>query len=167
MPSTCQSPICRKRSRHLASYNGGRWFYLYRCDHFGYPVLPLVSHPLLPSALQSDVHWDQEVCIKVGAALLALLVENSHLSEGIFTPKTWRPRGSPASKEPPQLPAFEYVYVKQGVKQQSFVRASQALIGVLLADRTLAAQLLTKVPPMLVPPLPWSRYNSGGYLTSR
>lgn len=117
--------------------------------------------------LQSEVHWNQEVCIKVGAALLALLVENSHLSEGIFSPKVWRPRGTSASKEPAQLPAFEYVYVKQGLKQQSFVRASQALVGVLLADRTLAAQLLTKVPPMLVPPLPWIRYNSGGYLTSR
>jgi DNA-directed RNA polymerase len=129
---------------------------------------------------QADVHWDQEARIKVGAALLALLVENSSLPSGLpgTKPKPWNAAksaaaagsGSSSSKSAPgagDLAAFEYVYVKSGLKQQSFVRASQALVRVLLADRGLAAHLLTKVPPMLVPPLPWSGYNSGGYLTSR
>jgi DNA-directed RNA polymerase len=131
------------------------------------------------------VHWDQEARIKVGAALLALLVENSSLPSGLpgTKAKTWNAAKSAAAAAAQQqaagnnssrgaagggdVAAFEYVYVKSGLKQQSFVRASQALIGVLLADRGLAAHLLTKVPPMLVPPLPWSGYNTGGYLTSR
>jgi DNA-directed RNA polymerase len=132
--------------------------------------------------LQADVHWDQEARIKVGAALLALLVENSSLPSGLpgTKAKTWNGSKSAAAlqQQGPQaaagngssrgdVAAFEYVYVKSGLKQQSFVRASQALIGVMLAGRGLAAHLLTKVPPMLVPPLPWSGYNTGGYLTSR
>jgi DNA-directed RNA polymerase len=122
------------------------------------------------------VHWDQEARIKVGAALLALLVENSSLPSGLpgSKPKPWNGGKAAAaagsSSSGPgagDVAAFEYVYVKSGMKQQSFVRASQALVRVLLADRGLAAHLLTKVPPMLVPPLPWSGYNTGGYLTSR
>jgi DNA-directed RNA polymerase len=131
------------------------------------------------------VHWDQEARIKVGAALLALLVENSSLPSGLpgSKAKVWNGVKSAAAQQQGQqaagngssrgaagagdVAAFEYVYVKSGMKQQSFVRASQALVGVLLADRGLTAHLLTKVPPMLVPPLPWSGYNTGGYLTSR
>lgn len=132
-------------------------------------------------ALQVEVHWDQEVRIKVGAALLALLVENSTLPAGLpgGKAKPWSkqqqggsggsskkgPNGS--SSVPGDVAAFEYVYVKSGLKQQAFVRASQPLIDVLLADRSLAAHLLTKVPPMLVPPEPWTGYSRGGYLTSR
>jgi hypothetical protein len=48
------------------------------------------------------------------------------------------------------------------------VRASEALVRVMLGDKDpLGVGLLHKVPPMLVPPVPWSSYATGGQLTSR
>jgi hypothetical protein len=100
--------------------------------------------------LQKDVTWDLDVRIKVGAALLALLVENSHLPTGLpgLKSKTWMPTGNSSSSSSQALaaaaagssstdvPAFEYVYMKMALKQQAFVRASQTLVQVLLADRS-------------------------------
>lgn len=45
--------------------------------------------------------------------------------------------------------------------------ASGPLLEALGADQALLASLSSKAPPMLVPPLPWTSYNRGGYLTQR
>eukprot|EP00879_Flechtneria_rotunda_P015059 GHRR01015736.1.p1 GENE.GHRR01015736.1~~GHRR01015736.1.p1 ORF type:complete len:667 (+),score=263.20 GHRR01015736.1:70-2001(+) len=130
-------------------------------------------------AAQDEVHWSADVRIKIGAALLALLIENSMLPAGLpgNRARVWSNSsssskrrigsGTGSSSAADDLPAFEYTTVRNGLKQQSNVRASQGLVSVLLADRSLAAALLTKVPPMLVPPVPWTSYCKGGYLTSR
>jgi hypothetical protein len=110
--------------------------------------------------------------MKVGAALIGLLLENSHLPDGIAgrKPKTLTSKhgSSSSSSSAAGAAAFEYTYIKTGAKkQQAFVTASQGLVKVLLADRSLAAALLVKVPPMMLPPIPWEGYNIGGQLTSR
>jgi hypothetical protein len=108
--------------------------------------------------------------MKVGAALIGLLLENSHLPDGIAgsKPKTLTSKHGSSSSSAAGAAAFEYTYIKTGAKkQQAFVTASQGLVKVLLADRSLAAALLVKVPPMMLPPIPWEGYNIGGQLTSR
>lgn len=141
-----------------------------------HPSLTLAVIQTPPPLLsQADFRWEPEVRIKVGAALLALLLENSHLPDGIAgrRPKTWTPNTTAASSSTAATAAaaaaaaFEYTYVKSGLKQQAYVCASEGLVRVLLVDRSIAAALLVKVPPMLVPPLPWSGYCTGGQLTSR
>jgi len=63
-------------------------------------------------------------------------------------------------------PAFDYSYVRLGLKRQAFVRATPALVDALSRDRGALAALSAKAPPMLVPPRPWASHNVGGYLTS-
>jgi hypothetical protein len=133
------------------------------------------------------------VRLKVGAALLALLMENSTLPQTSYYTrgkhKRWRHPGNSSLAQP----AFEYRYLAPAsgssssggsqagstaaaasgddksarLKQQAWVAASAGLVRVLLVDRSLASALLVKVPPMLIPPLPWASYASGGPLTSR
>jgi DNA-directed RNA polymerase len=141
-------------------------------------VLTLL-HPLsLVHCCQGGVRWDTEVRLKVGAALLALLLESSTLPDGILG-RQRRPAAAatvpPAaaavtnSSSPTAAAGFEYIYVKNGVRQQAFVSATSGLVKVLLADRSnsLSGSLLVRVPPMVVPPVPWESFNIGGQLTSR
>jgi DNA-directed RNA polymerase len=123
--------------------------------------------------LQFDVRWDPETRLKIGSALLALMLENATIPEGLAGRKTWTPPpGAAAAAGSGLAPstssaAFVYTYIKNGLKQTAHVCASQQMVRVLLADRSIASLLLVRVPPMLVPPLPWSSHATGGQLTSR
>jgi DNA-directed RNA polymerase len=129
------------------------------------------------AAAQNEPRWDQVTRLRVGAFLLSLLCENAYLPDGM--PGSRRPKnlsaaaaaggGSAAAAAAAAGPAaFEYIYLRRGLRQQAHVRASEALVRVMLADKDpVGVGLLHKVPPMLVPPLPWSSYATGGQLTSR
>jgi DNA-directed RNA polymerase N-terminal len=126
--------------------------------------------------LQADVTWSQAARLKLGAALLALAVENAALPAGLSgtTPARWPQRGitsgpgaAARGSSGAGAPAFEYLQLRSGMRSVTHLRASGGLVSALLADRSLTGLLLTKVPPMLVPPMPWTSHATGGYLTSR
>jgi hypothetical protein len=176
------------------------------------------SYRLSAADAAQSVRWDPDARIKVGAALVALLVENApvpaalhhHHHDDLATSALaaadggeaasasaacasddpsagWRwdedglgaaaassspssstslPPPSPLTSSSSLAPAFDYSYVRLGLKRQAFVRATPALVDALSRDRGALAALAAKAPPMLIPPRPWASHNVGGYLTS-
>jgi DNA-directed RNA polymerase len=186
------------------------------------------GYRLSASEAARSVRWDADARIKVGAALVALLVENAPVPAALHHDHAlgaaaaaaaeeeqadawlsaaggaeadgssitaaaaanddatagWRwdedglgaaasSASSPSAQAtnnhatPASLaPAFDYSYVRLGLKRQAFVRATPALVDALARDRGALAALAAKAPPMLIPPRPWASHNVGGYLTS-
>lgn len=117
------------------------------------------------SAFKSDrvsdmkIVWPQEVKVKLGSALISILMHVAKVQVTGVDPITKQPVKGEA-------PAFYHSYQYH----------NGAKIGVLKVHKTLGAQLSAdklvgvvqpQMLPMLVKPRPWTRWNNGGYYYSQ
>ena len=100
--------------------------------------------------------WSEEVCVKVGAALLQLLLATASVPDaprGVFTP---------AFRHELQ---WELSNSSRGVRQVGVIITDERVLSVVLHDRGATDALMPKLKPMIVPPRPWTSYEEGGYLS--
>ncbi|MEW5305131.1 MAG: hypothetical protein WDW36_007692 [Sanguina aurantia] len=109
----------------------------------------ILSHLDLASDVQS---WDTAVRVRVGAALLTLLLHSAK----VFNPKS-------SSLEPALSHAVEF----DGERQQSVgvIRLHERTVFSLEDDEELRRGLTPKYMPMVIEPRPWTGTKTGGYLS--
>ena len=124
----------------------------------GLSVSPNVLSKLRTSRRNS---WSAEVCVKLGAALLQLLLSTAAVPE--------LPRGQ-------FVPAFSHEVVWDSSSASSssasrprklvgLITTDERVLSVVLRDHSATEAMMPKLKPMIVPPRPWSSYDDGGYLS--
>ena len=98
--------------------------------------------------------WSDEVCVKLGAALLQLLVNTAAVPD--------MPRSS-------FTPAFSHQTVwnqHSGAKHHvGVIVADERVLNVVLRDHEATEAMMPKLKPMIVTPRPWKSHDDGGYLS--
>ena len=98
--------------------------------------------------------WSDEMCVKLGAALLQLLVSTAAVPD---TPKS------------SFAPAFTHQTVWEhsaGAKHHvGVILADERVLNVVLRDHEATEAMMPKLKPMIVTPRPWKSHDDGGYLS--
>ena len=98
--------------------------------------------------------WSEEICVKLGAALLQLLVNTAAVPD---MPKS------------PFVPAFSHQTVwdqRLGAKHHvGVIVADERVLNVVLRDHEATEAMTPKLKPMIVTPRPWKSHDDGGYLS--
>ena len=112
-----------------------------------------------PLSMEDFVEWDPVLKVKLGAALIELLLDHTTFSS------------DSKSKSPPE-PAFSYARKKTGeLKFNGFVSIHPELLNLATTDEMSPdatfipprAMANTKCQPMIVPPKDWTDVRNGGY----
>ena len=101
--------------------------------------------------------WSDEVCIKLGAALIQLLLHSAAVPD---VPRV------------PFMPAFRHELVWDaramrggGHQKQGLIVTDERVLAVVLRDHDATEAMMPKLKPMIVPPRPWTASDDGGYLS--
>lgn len=103
--------------------------------------------------------WDSLVCVKVGSVLVALVLHSAKVSVRGTDPTSGKTVFG-------LQPAFHHTYQFLNGQKVGVLRVHKLLIN-LLGGTGVSNSVQPQLLPMLVPPRPWSSYNSGGYLYSQ
>ena len=98
--------------------------------------------------------WSDEICVKLGAALLQLLINTA---------------GVPDMPKSSLIPAFSHQTVwdqQAGSKHHvGVIVADERVLNVVLRDHEATEAMMPKLKPMIVTPRPWKSHDDGGYLS--
>ena len=116
----------------------------------------VLSSPNVLSKLRTSRKnaWSDEMCVKLGAALLQLLVQTASLPDMAKSSFT---------------PAFSHQTVwdhNSGAKHHvGVIVADERVLNVVLRDHEATEVMMPKLKPMIVTPRPWKSHDDGGYLS--
>ena len=106
--------------------------------------------------LSKKNQWSEEVCVKLGAALIQLLVATA------VVPDVSRHQSVPAFRHEV---VWEVSMGGKTPKQQGFIMTDERVLSVVLRDHEATEAMMPKLKPMIVPPKPWTTSDDGGYLS--
>ena len=102
--------------------------------------------------------WSDEVCVKLGAQLLQLLITTAAVPD--------------VGSRHDFVPAFRHELVwsagmggRGTPKGQGVVMTDERVLSVVLRDHDATETMMPKLKPMIVPPKPWTSAEDGGYLS--
>lgn len=101
--------------------------------------------------------WDDSVTIKVGSVLISFVMKHAliHID-------------TPTGKQAVQAFRHGYRPLQREPRKVGVIELHKSVLNLLLANESdLRETILPRFQPMLVPPRPWTAYNSGGYLRPR
>ncbi|KAI9027154.1 hypothetical protein CLU79DRAFT_812057 [Phycomyces nitens] len=103
--------------------------------------------------------WPSTIRAKVGSVLTSILIEASKIPVPSRDPET-------GEKIIENIPAFFHTYQYVRGKRVGIIKFSEPLIS-MLSREPVRDTLHPRLMPMIVHPLPWLSYNSGGYLSAK
>ena len=150
------------------------------------PTRKLFPREELFMQLEFQKEWSSTVCAKVGAFALQALLDNAVVpgasarhprheydSGKKTTPKTRASAAASEGSSEEAIPAFTHVYKRtltgkrKATASAGTIVAHPAVREQLDSQHAIQGLMSTCALPMVVPPLPWTSMNRGGYIRGR
>lgn len=158
--ASTRSYMSKQRHQERKKSSSRRELFLTRLNAQGLTRLT-AQGPETSKGVRPEVYerWPLQIRHRVAALLLSKLIDNAKILVPDDTQKEGKKRKSPRKE-----PAFRHAIDSVRGKRVGNIHAHEALLNVIGRIPSRSALGLSGHLPMLVEPLPWSDYKTGGYI---